>query len=832
MSIEVQVNTAQAQSQIEGLGKALDTLASSADTLGTKLSFKDTGLLKEFQEIRNSMRSLSDVLGKSVDALGSFKQEAAGTGAILEGVAKGTRLVVDAIAQQTNELKKGTEALREHSREEERANQIKSKAQKYIQMQWTANEKAANSLREFSKVMKEYNATTEKNKITEQQAARVREMLVRSAQSAGTEIEKLSRRLEEQTSKWGKTNTEILKTVSGYDLLSNASKKRLDYLQRTADLQARLGEYLKTEMTALQRHRQALDDLNKARMNGYLKGKEQEELYLRLKQNITRAIENEVNAQHKLNSARGKGGAGGVDREALSAQKALQKLRESMGVIPKINHQTEQFRATLSKLKSTADKLEFTRLTKLKQDMDLLGPSVARAEPPFQKFTRTVDAATRAYQAFQQTGGRMGISKNQYTQVLSSAKDTLIKTELNARRAHTGLVKLVGGFNLTSQAAAAGRAAMIGAGQSFGIFEGRTLAVAAAVYGLAKAIRTSLSVGIEFEYQMTKVTTLMKGVEKALDPRMVRAVTDEIIRLGESTQFSATEVAQAAEILARSGKDAGFIYANLENVLDLAAVAMTDMSNAADIATAVVASFGQTGYSLADAVDVLAATSVMSKATIDDLGLSLQYIGPLAAQAGISFKETASVLGTLADVNIRGSKAGTALRRMIISLTAPTERARKALGDLGIEVNKLDLSNGGLEDFFRQLNSMGLSANELQDTLRKVFGVYALSAATALTASTGKLAELNSKLDQTRGYAARMRDELRQNLKMELEELSSVWKSVQIAAFEAFGPGLTKHIQDLTGFLSENKDAIAEVISSVVNGLAEIVRWITETVVC
>ena len=53
--------------------------------------------------------------------------------------------------------------------------------------------------------------------------------------------------------------------------------------------------------------------------------------------------------------------------------------------------------------------------------------------------------------------------------------------------------------------------------------------------------------------------------------------------------------------------------------------------------------------------------------SLNDLGTSLSYVGPLASQLGVSFEETASLLGILADNGFKASKAGTGLRQFFIT---------------------------------------------------------------------------------------------------------------------------------------------------------------------
>jgi len=53
--------------------------------------------------------------------------------------------------------------------------------------------------------------------------------------------------------------------------------------------------------------------------------------------------------------------------------------------------------------------------------------------------------------------------------------------------------------------------------------------------------------------------------------------------------------------------------------------------------------------------------------SLNDLGTSMSYVGPLASQLGVSFEETAALLGILADNGFKASKAGTGLRQFFVT---------------------------------------------------------------------------------------------------------------------------------------------------------------------
>src|SRR5690606_11885348 len=69
---------------------------------------------------------------------------------------------------------------------------------------------------------------------------------------------------------------------------------------------------------------------------------------------------------------------------------------------------------------------------------------------------------------------------------------------------------------------------------------------------------------------------------------------------------------------------------------------------------------------------------------IDDMAYSLKYAAAPAASLGISVDDLNAALAILGNRGIRGSTAGTALRRVFLNLAAPTSAATDAMKKLGI----------------------------------------------------------------------------------------------------------------------------------------------------
>ena len=619
----------------------------------------------------------------------------------------------------------------------------------------------------------------------------------------------------------------ILSQVAGWDSLNSTQQKsitRLHEISKAIDVMnsswQQTDEFMKPATTAIQHHMQQLEALDTLRNVQDSQGRRRsEEWYQQELKRLNAELEQNIQIEKKRHGVLQE--TTPEDKAVASLRKRLEVLRQMGTVVPQTVRQQLEMTDGFKRLKK-AEQDELVKLTEFREVMKRLGKDYEKALTPMQKFEQKLRDISVAQKANIASGGSKGITADTAQMLKASAASDFVKATVAAKAAERATLGLARGFNVLEQGAAASRAAMMGAGASFGIFTGQTLAAAAAAYGFARALKSTISAGMDFEYAFAQVVVLSSEVADTLARGFDRTgnnavmLQKRIVDLAKATQFSVTEVTDAAVILARSGMGPAEIYQNLGDVLDLAAVGVLEMSKAADIATSVMAAFQREGAEFSRAVDVIAATASKSKSNVEELGQAIKYMGPIAKQAGMDFEQISASLATLADAGIRSSQAGTSMRRIIINLMAPTERAQKAFQDLGISLNQY--TRGGvlnLQGLMEALNESGATLSHLKD----IFGLYAITAATALKEGTERTKEFEQTLRGVAGYAATVRDALRDNLKMQVEELTSTIQALQVAAFNTFGEDLTNKIRQVTAYINDNLEEFAGTLANVTKSL-------------
>ena len=162
----------------------------------------------------------------------------------------------------------------------------------------------------------------------------------------------------------------------------------------------------------------------------------------------------------------------------------------------------------------------------------------------------------------------------------------------------------------------------------------------------------------------------------------------------------------------------------LSGVLELAGANAIDLAEAADIATNTMNMFRLEVEDLNRVNDVLSATCANSATNITDLYEAMKYAGSTANLFGFSIEETSAALGVLANMGIKGTQAGTALRSMFLRLASPTAEAAKVLEKYGLEINETTMKADGLEKTLKKLYDSGIgnSVADSSELFGKLFG--------------------------------------------------------------------------------------------------------------
>lgn len=480
-----------------------------------------------------------------------------------------------------------------------------------------------------------------------------------------------------------------------------------------------------------------------------------------------------------------------ISRGSSETAQTLKAAREQLKQLEATQKSIGSFREARTGLEGVQAQLQAAR-NKVRE----LAKSYGQAGPP----TKQMAAAMAAARA---EANQLGAQFNTQQQKVQQLRDKLHTAGISTKNladhdrqlrasiaaTRTGIEQQTKALQQQSEAQRKLAKLQQQAQKAAGIGAGMAAGGAVAMYGGQRALRGTaglLSAGMDFDAQMSKVQALTRLEKTSADYAMLRA---QALELGASTMFSATEAAQGQAFLAMAGFDPKAIKGAMPGLLDMAKAGDLDLGRTADISSNILSAFGIDPNKMGNVADTLTKVFTTSNVNLEMLGNTMSHVGPVARAAGVDLETTAAMAGLLGNVGIQGEKGGTALRAMLLRLSAPTGGAAKMLDKLKVKTRdaKGNVRNvmEVLADLAKQTEKMG-SAQKLE-VLKTIFGEEPAAAMTELLsqAGAGGILEYLNKVRDSAGAASKTAGIMADNLTGDLDEMSSTWEDVRISLFDA-----------------------------------------------
>lgn len=267
-----------------------------------------------------------------------------------------------------------------------------------------------------------------------------------------------------------------------------------------------------------------------------------------------------------------------------------------------------------------------------------------------------------------------------------------------------------GSFNARVNVSAPGAAQTAkqiqGVGKQTSILNNKLLRMTIAAAGayasfnmLKKVIIDSVGKFREFETRMAEVSTILGELDMNILPALSAGVETLSMKFGQST----SDMAKGLYDILSAAFDAQESI-NLLNTATKASIAgLSTVRDSVDIFTTILNSYGMAVEEAAQVSDYLFQSVIRGKFQFEELSSALQYVVPIAAQAGISIKELMAALSTATRHGLRLDMTSRGLALAIQNIINPTEGARKAAEQYGIDMSALGLRAEGLYNWFRKL---------------------------------------------------------------------------------------------------------------------------------
>lgn len=343
-------------------------------------------------------------------------------------------------------------------------------------------------------------------------------------------------------------------------------------------------------------------------------------------------------------------------------------------------------------------------------------------------------------------------------------------------------------------------------------FKGASIAIvsAFAFRAIMSGMRGIITIFAKFESRMAAVRAISGSTEVEFK-RLVKSARD----LGETTVFTATEVAKLQEELSRLGFEAPQILAMQAAIINLAAATGESLSKAAEVAGAQINAFGLEAEQAVRVTDVMGFAFANSALNLERFTQSMKFVAPVAKTAGFTIEETSAMLMTLADNGIHGSIAGNALKNIFLRL-----------GDANSKLNKeIGYTVQGLPQLIGEMNKM----NDATFGLTQATELLDKRSAPAFLTLLRNIEELEIAGDQinhVEGAISRMASIRLDTLEGDFTLLKSATEGLGLAVGESFNFELRKSVYLLTKWvrgIASSEETIAR-IKGVLFGLIQAVK--------
>ena len=286
-----------------------------------------------------------------------------------------------------------------------------------------------------------------------------------------------------------------------------------------------------------------------------------------------------------------------------------------------------------------------------------------------------------------------------------------------------------------------------------------TAAIAAATVAI-KAFASGVKIIADFE----KANSVLAGVlGKTVGE--IKALSNSAEMLGRSTAYTATQVTGLQTELAKLGFGEGQIMSMQKAILDFATAMGVELADAAAFTGSTLRTFGLRASDTEDALNVLAVASDKSALGFSKLNTAMPIVGPVAKSIGLDIRDTASLLGVLANSGFDASSAATALRNIFLYLADNSSKLSQAIGK---PVKTLPDLLDGLD----KLKDQGLSVGEALELTDK----RAVAAFTTLVEGTASARDLRAALEEVNGAIDEKAQAQIDNIKGSVELLKSAWE--------------------------------------------------------
>ncbi|WP_251921072.1 phage tail tape measure protein [Lactococcus lactis] len=335
--------------------------------------------------------------------------------------------------------------------------------------------------------------------------------------------------------------------------------------------------------------------------------------------------------------------------------------------------------------------------------------------------------------------------------------------------------------------------------------------------GITAAFAKGIQAATNFNGKMTEIQALLAD---DTSPKQLAQNMD--VLSSKSKQWArqygidTSSINEGMEEMIKRGYDFNQTVGAMPAVLDASRASGEDFGTVMSASTAILEQFGLKTEDTASMMkntqrvtDSLTFVANKTSAGFEDMGVAMEYVGPVANSLGMSLEETSSAIGLLSNNGIEGEKAGTSLRGALSRLLKPSDAAAAAFQELGINLDEWKKGNIGLPDMLDTIkkSTEGMTKAEKSSLIAKAFGTEAQTGMNILIDQGGNaLRNLTKETQNATGYTKKLADQMNNSDKNAFNKAKATLEVLSIDLGQKLLPSIipvVKEIDNLAGSFSK-----------------------------
>lgn len=329
-------------------------------------------------------------------------------------------------------------------------------------------------------------------------------------------------------------------------------------------------------------------------------------------------------------------------------------------------------------------------------------------------------------------------------------------------------------------------------------------------FGLGTVITAGISKIVEFDQAIADLSAITGATGDDLEYFKTRAN-----EMGSQVVGGASAIVEAYKLIGSAKpellKNAKALDAVTQSAITLSQASGMTLPESATALTDAMNQFGADASQATRFIDTLANGAKFGAVEIPQVTEALLKFGAVAKSSNVDIEESTALIEMLGEKGLKGAEAGTALRNVMLKLSAPDalpKPAQEALQGLGISFDELKDKS---KPFSERLKALKPLLND-NASLIKVFGVENAVAGLNLIQNTDRIKELNGQMHEN-GTATEQAKARTATLGFALNQLKESFFGLFTSMTQ--GDGATKIFVDGIKWLAVNLGTIVKLLAKV-----------------